>query len=192
MTWRVGGLRVTVDYFGILLVTGMLLLDRSGAMGAALLACGLHEAGHAAAMAVLGVRLKAIRLCPWGIRMERRPGEVSRGAAFGIAAAGPTVNLLAALVAWPISQRLAAIQAACGLFNLLPLEGMDGGDLLRLALSACLSEGAVDAVQRVITVTLALCGAAAGAWLLLYARNPTLLLASLYLLFLLLWQKSRS
>ena len=192
MTWRVGSLRVQVDYGGILIVTVMLLLDRGGAMSAALLACGLHEGGHALAMALLGVKLRLIRLCPWGIRMERRPGELPRWQEAVIAAAGPAVNLIAALALLPWRPLAAGVQAACGVFNLLPLSGMDGGDLFRLALAARLSESAAERVQRVVTVVLALAGVGAGILLAVEGMNPTLLLASLYLLFLFVWQKSRS
>ena len=191
MIWRWGGVRVKVDYFGILIVTVMLLLDRSGCASAALLACFLHEGGHALAMAVCGVRLREVRLCPWGIRMERSAGERSRGIECLIAACGPAINLIAALILWPISARSAAVQAACGLFNLLPLEGMDGGDLLRLCVLSHLSERRVEVVHTAVTVTIGLVASGMGIVVLFRAKNPTLLLAALYLIFLLLWQKSR-
>ena len=191
MTWRFGTVRVTVDFFGILVVTGMLLLDCSGCAGAALLACCLHEGGHALAMAVCGVALREVRLCPWGIRMERAAGERSKGIECLIAASGPAINLIAALILWPLSERLAAIQAACGLFNLLPLEGMDGGDLLRLCVLSRLPDHRADAVHTAVTLTIGFAASALGVVVLFRAKNPTLLLAGLYLTFLLLWQKSR-
>lgn len=191
MTWRWGGVRVTVDYFGILIVTIMLLLDRSGCAGAALLACFLHEGGHALAMAVCRVKLRAIRLCPWGIRMERGAGERSRPVEYLIAASGPLANGIAALLLWPLSERMATLQAACGLFNLLPLEGMDGGDLLRLCLLSRLPDREADTLHTTVTAAIGLAASALGIVFLFRAKNPTLLLAALYLLFLLLWQKSR-
>lgn len=191
MTWRLGGVRVRVDYFGILIVTGMLLLDRSGCASAALAACCLHEGGHALAMTACKVALREVRLCPWGIRMERAAGERSRGIECLIAASGPAVNLLAALILWPASGRTAAVQAACGLFNLLPLEGMDGGDLLRLCVLSRLPDRRADAVHTAVTLSVGLAAAALGIAVLFRAKNPTLLLAALYLVFLLLWQKSR-
>ena len=191
MIWRLGGVRIRVDYFGILIVTGMLLLDRSGCASAALLACCLHEGGHALAMAACKVALREIRLCPWGIRMERAAGERSRGIECLIAASGPFVNLIAALILWPISERIAAIQTACGLFNLLPLEGMDGGDLLRLCVLSRLPDRRADAVHTAVTLTVGLAASVLGVVVLFRAKNPTLLLAALYLTFLLIWQKNR-
>lgn len=192
MTWRLGKTKITLDVPGMLIVTAMLIADRSGAMSMALAACCMHEGGHAVAMMLLGVPLRTIRLCPWGIRMERGGGEIERNQSVRIALSGPLVNWIAAVMLWPVSLRFAAVQAVCGLFNLLPLEGMDGGDLLDLILLQRLPERKAAVIRTAITATLGTVCGAAGVYLLLLGGNPTLLLAALYLLFMLIWQcKSR-
>lgn len=191
MKGRLGHLRVEVDYFGILTVTMMLLLDRSGSMGMALLACALHEGGHALAVRLRSGRIRSIRLCPWGIRMETQPGPPSAVTRALVSAAGPMANLLAAALFWRVHRSFAAMELGCGVFNLLPLEGMDGGDLLRIGLSLFLSPRAVEITEWALTVVLGLTGAAVGVWAVCRMRNPTLLLAALYLVGFSIWKKVR-
>ena len=192
MRWRWSRLWLEVDYFGILVVTVMLLLDQSGSMGMALLACTLHEGGHAVMTLLRSGRVLSLRLCPWGIRMVTQPGPPSALTHALVAAAGPAANLAAAALLWRVNLRLAAIELGCGLFNLLPLAGMDGGDLLRILLSAILSAKAVDGLEWGITAVLGAAGCSAGVWAVVHRRNPTLLLAALYLVGFSIWKKARS
>ena len=138
-----------------------------------LLASALHELGHALAARRMGVSIRRLRitavgaemvLCP--TRMLSYPGEML------IALAGPAVNLFTAALAvrlpWEGQGRLlfAGASAALGAFNLLPLGPLDGGQLLRAALSLLISPEA----GRIVTEGLTLAGTAAllgaGVWLL--------------------------
>lgn len=127
------------------------------AASACVLACVLlHELGHALAARRLGVRVHDVVLLPIGgaARLERLPGSGAQEAA--VALAGPLVNLAIAaalapaLWAWPrhewfpwmgnydlgsLLASLSVFNALVFAFNLVPIFPLDGGRVLRAAIS---------------------------------------------------------
>lgn len=111
-------------------------------------AIALHELGHAVVARRFGIRTQDITLLPIGgiARMERMP-EKPREEML-VAVAGPVVNMvLAALLVglaaiWPVRpapafflEELARANYWLAAFNLLPVFPLDGGRILRAALS---------------------------------------------------------
>jgi len=153
--------------------------------GAALAFAGLHEAGHLAAMAALGVRPAGICLTAAGMRIERPPGlRVSFSREIAVALTGPAASLLLAgaccLLALPPD--FFWLNLGFGLFNLLPVRQLDGGRALYFFLCRRASE---TTAARVVTVTSLLClFLAAGGAALLCLRSGfslSLAIAVLYL-----------
>lgn len=107
----------------------------------------LHELGHALTARRLGIRTRGITLWPMGgvatmDRMPRRPAHEVM-----VALAGPAVNLLlgvalglaGVVVSGGVGSfllQLAVANIGLMVFNLLPAFPMDGGRVLRAALSA--------------------------------------------------------
>lgn len=96
----------------------------------------LHEAGHVAALLAFGARRVSVSLFPGGAAIRGgAAGALSYPRAFVAAAAGPAVNLAAALLFWLLRGRLPPALAAdalrlnllLGAANLLPLSFLDGG-----------------------------------------------------------------
>lgn len=120
----------------------------------ALFACVVaHEFGHALTARRYGIRTPDITLLPIGgmARMEKMPEQP--GQEIAVALAGPAVNVViwAVLIAFGASTemealsnpsnpqdflgRLAAVNLFLAVFNLIPAFPMDGGRVLRAALS---------------------------------------------------------
>ncbi len=88
----------------------------------------LHECGHAAAAWLTYTPFSAIGFCAKGayIRRKRAPGARSE---MFIAAAGPAVNFILAIVLWhsgPFVHWLALMNLLLGATNLIPMKGSDG------------------------------------------------------------------
>lgn len=127
-----------------------------------LLAAVLHECGHLAACAVYRIPVQAFCLTACGA--EFRLGRVMRPSQrFVTALAGPAVNLLLALgltVLLPGQEDAALLAGAnliAGLFNLLPVEPLDGGYMLTAGCEWLgLGEEVTQALNQVITALLIL------------------------------------
>lgn len=191
MNLRLGRLKIEIDYFGALVISLMLAVDRMGIMLPALAACCVHELGHVAAIILTKGKVAALRLCPWGIQIVS-PSLTEGRASLAVAVSGPAVNLLLWAVLRKLVPSFATIQLICGAFNLLPCNGLDGGDALRGALSLFLCERATDRVMFAFSCAVGMICAALGAVLLIGMKNPSLLVAGLYLVALQLIQINRS
>lgn len=124
---------------GFLLVAAALIyLDGQGLVLQSALACVLHELGHWAAIALLGGRVRALRLTAVGAEMELDPCRpLSYGREAAAALAGPAVNLSLAWLSVRTGRYLfAGLNLCFGLLNLLPIRPLDGGRALSCALAA--------------------------------------------------------
>ncbi|MCG5053863.1 MAG: site-2 protease family protein [Myxococcales bacterium] len=103
----------------------------------------LHELGHALVARRLGVRIKEIELHFFGGAAKMLDAPRHPRHEIAIAAAGPAVSFALAGVSYLASLPLgsgalgwvALINLGIGVFNLLPALPMDGGRILRAALS---------------------------------------------------------
>lgn len=154
----------------------------------------LHECGHWITAKLCRVPVAGFRFGFGGLRMHMT-GLVSYGTEFAIAAAGPIVNLLFWLMLPSSPEKLPALWADdllffreaslyLGLFNLLPIGTMDGGRLLRVALSVILSPQIAEAVTRYLTLLFMLTFWLAAAYALL--RGASGLSAFLFFLSLMI------
>jgi len=119
----------------------------------------MHEFGHALTARRFGIATRDITLLPIGgvASLERMPDDPKQEIL--VALAGPAVNLVIALVLWlwltishtmlpadtaltggsSFVQRIMVINLVLALFNLLPAFPMDGGRVVRAALSMRMS-----------------------------------------------------
>lgn len=98
---------------------------------AAAAAAGVHELCHWAAVKALGGQVLWVDLGAVGASMEAALPGTGRQVLAILAGPAGSLALLAAAGEWP---RLALCALAQGLFNLLPVRGLDGGRALALVL----------------------------------------------------------
>lgn len=147
---------------------GMLILAKfvgaEGVLPLAALAALCHELGHLVALRLVGATVQGICFTGFGAEIRADTRYLSYGRDILCTAAGPAVNLILALLLARVSgdYLLAGANLLQGLFNLLPVPGLDGARLLHLIISWCLDPIWADRICRVVecSVAAALCIAA--------------------------------
>ena len=132
--WRSTEVRVSP---GILVTLGLsVLAGAGGALPAVLAAALCHELGHLLALWAYHVPVESVIIGPMGA-VIRASGQdrLSYGRDLTATLAGVAVNFALALLsarAWGM-YLFAGANAVLGLYNLLPIQGLDGGRALYLA-----------------------------------------------------------
>ena len=112
----------------------------------------LHELGHLAALAMLGVEVKRIRLGALGTTIET--GALPPVQEIVCALAGPAVNLLCF---WALKERFfgaALFSLLFGCYNLLPVYPLDGGRALRALLCLWLPARVATGIEIAVAIVL--------------------------------------
>ena len=186
---RLGALTISGGFVGMAAL--VLLFDRSGLLPLVLIAAGIHELGHVAAIYLMGGRVRLLHLGLVGFCMDYEGRRIGYWGEIVIALAGPFANFALAYGAsvWGVQTSsetlffLAGVNVGAALFNLLPVYQLDGGRAIY-----CLLALALDSEQAWRGICVLSCAAillllALGVWLLLWSGwNFTLLTAAVWLL----------
>lgn len=179
-------LRINISFAAAVTLT--LILDESGMCAAALFCCIVHEMGHVASLLIMGEKPQLIELSFYGIKLKRQ--SVSELKSFGeiiIYASGPAANFALSALLFVCGKgdgiRTAAVISLCvGIFNLLPCQPLDGGNILRCFLGRRMGEDRCEKICFCISCATLAPMIAAGVTLLMKSGNVTLLAVSAYLL----------
>lgn len=178
---------VSVGFIGVL--TLMLYIDRAGLMLPTITAITLHEAGHIAALMLLKAKPERVELKVGAVGISGS-FVLSRSSEIVMFAAGSVLNIFLFFILYflyyfsdiEILLTFSIVMLVIGLFNLLPIVGLDGGSILNAVLGAFLKAqtvGRIIFVLSIITVTLII---AFGICVLSDTKsNITLILMGLYL-----------
>lgn len=190
MTFRLFRCDVTISVPFAAMLAALLYFDRTGLFPLALAVVLIHETGHIAACRMLHQLPSRIVLRPGAVQIFTPPSVLPPLWDVVIALAGPLLNLAAGAVAALVYAFcyqhvnllvFIAGNLAAALFNLMPVQGLDGGRVLELILYAQMGENAVR-VLKWISFFFILLLLAAGLWVFIHSLgNPTLLIAALYL-----------
>ena len=175
------------------------MLDRRKTAPAVFLCCAVHEAAHILLLVLCSAPPDAIALGVFGMRIDRGETCLDYRREALCALAGPAANFLLSLSALPFAEKypaalnLAALSAGIGVFNLLPVEPMDGASalksLLLLKYGERTADRAVDIFAAVLLVPLTVCGIVL---LIKTGSNFTLLCVCVYISVFLLAKKRGS
>ena len=155
-----------------------------------LLAAVCHELGHYLTLRALGARVNRICISALGAEMLVSGSErLSYGNELLAFLAGPLVNLVLAFSLgyagrrWAVLYPMAGAQLVLGIFNLLPIRPLDGGNIFWI-ITAWLSEPfTADRITGIAGSVTAAALLALGIWLTFWqGGSPFLLLAAIGLL----------
>lgn len=116
-----------------------------------LLAAGIHELGHVLALLYMGRPPCRMELSALGAQLEIP--SLGYGQSALALAAGPGASLLLGFTL-PVCPTTGLLSLGLGLFNLLPLRGLDGGELLYNLLCLRLSPERSDRIIGGISIAL--------------------------------------
>ncbi len=189
MTFFLCGVEVTIQFYFFLILTLFTCMDRTGVISVMLLAVLLHEGGHILVILFNRLPIKRAVFGPFGIRLSLGKSRIpSYSGELAVYAAGPVSNLLTAAlinllpVKSPAVMLFIAANCAIAAFNLLPIRGLDGGNMLSAAMGGISRSGTVDTIVDVISLALLVALLAVACCQVFWSRpNLTLIVTCVYL-----------
>ena len=162
MRFKLFDTEIYISFLFAAAVTIMLLTDKTGYMLPALFAIVLHEMGHLFMMWILECSPKRIKLIPASVQITA-PFQKRYRNDFLVAACGPFVNILLFLTLYfnylvfkkEVTLYFALLNLVIGVFNLLPLKGLDGGTILFCILEKSKGPDKASVILKIITLVLA-------------------------------------
>lgn len=162
MRFKLFGTEIYVSFLFAAIITAMLAFDRTGYVLPLLFAILLHEGGHLCAMWILDCAPKRVRLVPAAVEITTKVQSGGKNEIF-IALCGPAVNLLVFgslfvnYLAFGNDGYLSTglINLLIGIFNLLPVTGLDGGTVLFNLLCRKTEPSRAGLIMRIINLSVA-------------------------------------
>jgi stage IV sporulation protein FB len=199
MTLIVNETKYRIDFTFGLTVTLMILLCKQETVIISLLSSLLHEIGHLWFMNIFNQRVEMVSFGAFGVRIDRQmTSAISYKKEAVIALGGIGVNFLIAIVGLlfyyvfssAFSMKLSAVNIIIALFNMIPLDILDMGRVLRYTLLCSIEEHRCDIILTAISfVTVNLLALVSIAVTLFIGFNPSLVAVTLYLYVITLFKK---
>lgn len=190
VSFNLFGIKITVSVGFLSVITFMLYLDKTGLMVWCLCAVTAHELGHIVTLKLLKASPEIIVIKVGTIGVNGNYNLRLSGEALMLLM-GPVINFLLSFLFYACYLlcenteilNLSLVMLIFGIYNLLPINGLDGGSLLQIALSEIITEENVSAVTKAISIIFSLILFVLGTFIWLkFKNNPSLLLLSVYLL----------
>ncbi len=182
MKFIIFGIEIFVSFFFVLLIAAVVFLDSTGYIIPTIIATILHETAHLAAMAALKCKPRSIKLIPAGVIITKRLAISHKTDAI-ILVGGPLANLVISALFVKISPEFSAINFVVGIFNLLPVRGLDGGELLFKLLCCLFGENASTIILKFLNIILGIVLTLLGVLLIFCGEiNLSILILGIYIL----------
>lgn len=161
MRFKLFGTNIYVSFLFAALIALLLCTDRTGLALPTLFAVIMHELGHLFAMWILDCAPKSVKLIPAGVQITRGVSDRYKKDV-AVALVGPIVNLVLFATLYVnylcfrnhITLIYALINLIIGIFNLLPVTGLDGGTVLTSVIASKTDINKAVLILRIITAVL--------------------------------------
>lgn len=145
----------------------------------------LHELGHLAAFLYGGYPPLELHFEYSGIRLVPQKQFYPIGQEIFFLASGSAINFICFLLLWLFELPIPAVfHLVLGVFNLLPLKGLDGGQILQLLLEKVFGVRSGNTINTIVSWITDILLVIGGFILFQHTENFTLLLIVLYFFFL--------
>ena len=189
MSFKAFGIRFDFSVPFAVMLAFLLVTDSTGLMSASLFAVAIHEIGHLVAMWLTKCLPTAIKCGLGGILISGNSYCTNKQSLL-IAASGPLMNLIFTAVILGLGLVFdsyilcvfSAVQFLVGSVNLLPIEGLDGGDIFKNILFSTNIKNVGFWCSFVSIVTACVIFVLGIAIAVKNVSNPSLLLLGIYLI----------
>ena len=185
--------KVSTDYITVAFICTSIIMCCDSRYMAAVICTVCHELGHIAVMLMYGCERVDVKINLLNIAItDKLRGVRPYKQDIAVICAGPLVNftmfeifgLMNSFYNSEFFYNISVISGLLCVFNLLPIESTDGGQLLEIALNSLFSPHTVRIVMNVLTIVFIIPLACLGFFILLQSRyNYTLLFAVIYFCF---------
>jgi len=173
-------IKISVSPLFLIIVTALLLLDKTGAVPFCMLCAVIHEVGHIIVMKFVGADIKEIKLSPFAVDINRTNASLPTHKNILILSAGFLFNFIFALMFYILFSLypekwvgyLLWGNVFVGVFNFLPLPNTDGYNILKIILH--------HKTVKIISLLLSLFLIVFGIIILMKYYNPFLALFGIY------------
>lgn len=179
---------VSVGFFGV--IAFLSYIDNTGMALYALLAAVTHEAGHIIFIYILKYRINEVVLTFTKAEIKGN-FNFNKSDEVVIALAGSAFNFIVFIILTMLNYffkfetfKLSSAMFAVGIFNLLPVIGLDGGTVLRCAFLGNVREKLANITCMAVSMIFCIIIFTLGFIAFKYNLNPSLLIMSLYLFML--------
>ena len=189
MRFKLLGTEIYISFLFAAVVTVMLATDRTGLILPALFAVIIHEIGHLFAMWVLECAPKQIRLIPTCVQITNSFSKKYKNDII-IAISGPLVNFVLFVTLYfnylafknELTLYYALLNLIIGVFNSLPVKGLDGGTILFSILAAKIEYNKASLIVKAITLIIAVLIVSCAVYLTIKSKvNISLYIIGIYL-----------
>ena len=199
MTLIVNETRYRIDFTFALTVTLMLIFCDETTVIICLMSSMLHEAGHLLFMRLYRQKITDVTLGAFGVRINRvTTSALSYKKEAVIAFGGIGINLLLAfsgavfycVTSYDFAVLLTAVNIFIALFNMIPVDTLDIGRVLRYTLLCIYDENKCDRILSIISVvSVNLLAVGCIAYTAAFSVNVSLIAVTVYLYVITLFKK---
>ena len=156
--------RYKIDFTFALTVTLMLLLCSEETVIISVISSALHEIGHLTLMYILRQKVVSVTFGAFGVRIDR---EITTALSYKkeavIAIGGILVNFVIAIFGAvyylffgsDFSLKLTAVNIIIAIFNMIPVDTLDMGRVLRYTLLCSIDENKCDRILGIVSIVFA-------------------------------------
>lgn len=154
MTKYIHGIEFSFKFPYIALLCTVLVLDKNGGIFACFFASFLHEIGHLIALAVLRQKVRRVEFSVFDIKIVA-PYPITLCKRLIVVLSGVAMNFILVIFFFAIIPLFGYANLFIGLFNILPVSTLDGGQALELILVRLIGKQKTTLTLNILTVATA-------------------------------------
>lgn len=192
MKLKLFGVSIYVSFPWVAFLAMALVCDSSASVLICVISSLLHEIGHILTAKLKGANIKSVKVGLGDVAINADFSQLSPCGEMLVSLSGVAVNSILVIIGFVLCKllnsdflfKLSTVNALIGVFNLLPINGLDGGEFVFILLQKRFSLSVSEKVMLVLSFVFSVPLFAVGIAFAINSKyNYSLLFAALYLLY---------